>query len=327
MAGEMRLWRKVGNKIQCVACNHFCLLGRGERGICGVRESTGRSLKLLVMNRPYGIHLDPIEKKPLFHFRPGSKVLSFGTVGCNFRCPFCQNWFMSQEREIIGDHLTPSEIVRLAIESGADGIAYTYNEPTVFAEFAIKTMEIAKRRGLFNVWVSNGFMSKFTRHELKGLLDAINIDLKGDKQTYEKVGGRLEPVLENIRAFHDEGVWVEVTTLVIPGENDSPAVLEWIAKSIAEIDPAIPWHVTAFHPDFLWHDRRPTDMAMLRMAYNTGKKYLKYVYAGNIISEMENTFCPKCGTLLIRREGYNVEISASFENGKCKCGEKIEGVW
>ncbi len=320
------LWRKLGNAVQCIACNHFCTLRRGERGKCGVRKSTGRSIRLMVDNRPYGMAIDPIEKKPLFHFLPGSVVLSFGTVGCNFACPFCQNWDMSQSRTVSGERMTAREIVSLAAKS-ADGIAYTYNEPTIFAEFALRVMRMGKRRGLFNVWVSNGFMTRFTRDAISPYLDAINIDFKGSEELYVKIGARMKPVIESIADFRRRGAWVEVTTLVIPGENGDEATLEFIARTIADISPSIPWHVTAFHPAYLWIDRERTKLEDLEKAWKIGREWLDYVYIGNIPSDKESTYCPECGELLIERYGFLSRKTESFENGKCQCGREIEGVW
>ncbi|MCD6225932.1 AmmeMemoRadiSam system radical SAM enzyme [bacterium] len=332
-------------KIKCLACSHYCHLAPGQVGICGVRENQGGKLVSLVAGKAVGMGLDPVEKKPLFHFLPGSQVLSFGTLGCNFRCLFCQNWFQSQspkgktreERRLLIDQysqpFSPQEIVSLAVENGISSIAYTYNEPTVFIEYALETMTLAKKKGIKNIWVSNGFLSRESFARVKELIDGINIDLKSFREEFyqEICGGQLKPVLENIKRFFRAGVWIEVTTLVIPGKNSSSRELKQIAKFLKDISPDIPWHITAFYPQYKMTHLPPTSPETLWKAWEIGKEEgLKFVYVGNIAdSQRSTTFCPACGAELIRRDGYQVEIEKlDLQKGRCSvCGEKIPGRW
>jgi len=318
-----------------------------------VRENYDGDLRLLVYGKAVGMAVDPIEKKPLFHFLPGTTALSFGTLGCNFSCTFCQNWFQSQSPKQIKvgyagdtDHhrkllelinqvsrdYTPLEIVELAQEYKCPTIAYTYNEPAVFIEYAYDTMVLAKERGLRNVFVSNGYESIESFELIKDYLDAANIDLKSFRsEFYERIcGARLEPVLDNIRRYYEAGIWVEVTTLIIPGENDSREELEQIARFLVEVSPDIPWHVTAFHPDYKMRDKPPTSPESLRDAWKIGRAVgLNYVYTGNILDTKHvATYCPMCGAVLVRRDGYGGTEAVELEGGKCPhCGSLIPGVW
>ena len=280
----------INKKLMCSACSHYCKLDIGKKGICGVRKNIGGVLYSLVYGLVAAIHLDPIEKKPLYHFMPGSEILSFGTVGCNFRCDFCQNWDMSQvskipHRDLFGVEYNPAQIVDFALELGAPSVAYTYNEPGVFIEYAIDTMKIAHKKGLKNVFVSNGYLSKESRMKLTGLLDAVNIDLKSfDDGFYQKVcGARLQPVLDCIEDLYLKRVHLELTTLVIPGYNDSPTELEKIASYIANLDQNIPWHISRFFPSYKMRDVVMTPLKTLKLAEKIGKKQgLKNIYVGNI---------------------------------------------
>jgi len=330
--------------IRCLVCSHYCLIADGRRGICGVRLNRDGRLELMVWGKAAGMHSDPIEKKPLFHFLPGVKALSFGTLGCNFGCRFCQNWFQSQSPKKIenkelfqlidqlSENYSPEELVALAEKWHCPTIAYTYNEPTIFLEYALATMKLAKKKGLKNIWVSNGFISQETFKAIKNYLDGINIDLKSfDSDFYRRLcSARLEPVLENIARFWRNKIWVEVTTLIIPGENDSPEELEKIAHFLFQISPDLPWHVTAFHPDYQLLDKPATPRKKLIETWQIGKKAgLNYVYLGNIIDqEHSSTCCPNCSRLLIRRDGYNLVKMIGLRDGECQfCHQKIAGVW
>lgn len=282
------LWDKINNKlIKCLACCHYCKINQGKTGICGVRKNVGGKLKLLVDGKTTGVAVDPIEKKPLYHFMPGSKALSFGTFGCNFSCRFCQNWHISQtnkgNEKIIdqSQEYSPKTLVEMALRLGCESIAYTYNEPTIFVEYALKTMKLAKGAGLKNVWVSNGYFSPETRKLIIPYLDAINIDIKSMRpEFYKKIcGARLEPVLKNIKKVYQAGVHIELATLVIPGENDSREELEAIAKFIFKISDQIVWHILGFRPAYKMMNREATSEQILEKARQIGKKIgLKRVY-------------------------------------------------
>lgn len=329
-------------KVKCSLCSHRCLIKTGKRGICWVRENIKGDLFSLVYGKVVSEIPDPIEKKPLFHFLPGSITYSISTVGCNFKCKHCQNWQISQcphlhHGEIIGNDRTPEEIISGALSSGAKSISYTYVEPTIFYEFAYDCAKLAKQQGLKNCFVSNGFMTGEVIKELSEVLDAINIDLKAftDKFYKEICGARLQPVLDSIENMYKEGVWVEVTTLIIPGLNDSKEELKAIARFIYSISPDIPWHVTAFYPTYKLLECPPTTAETLQMARDIGlEQGLKFVYEGNVPgSGGENTTCPECGALLIERMGFrilknNLKAENSGPRGSCpKCGLKIPGVW
>lgn len=325
------LFRKEKGCVTCTACNHYCRIKEGYVGICGVRKNVGGGLVLLVYGLSSGYHVDPIEKKPLFHFLPGSEVFSFGTFGCNFGCGFCQNWQISQASKKgamkdYGINLSPEEIVDYCVKNKIPSIAYTYNEPTIFVEYALDVMKLARKNKIKNVWVTNGYESKECIELIAPFLDAANIDLKGFSENFylKNCKARLSPVLDTIKSLYKKGVWVELTTLLIPGENDSDKELSQIAEFIKKLSPNIPWHVSAFHPDFEMLGKEPTSVASLMHAHDIGRKEgLKYVYVGNVVSDFENTNCPKCGKLLIARVGFMV--SNVFT--KCICGEEVKGIW
>jgi len=345
---QARLYEKLGDDlVRCTACSWYCRIAPNQVGICATRLNQKGKLYSLVYGLAIGLHLDPVEKKPLFHFYPGEKLLSFGTCGCNFGCLFCQNWEMSNQiknqkskiknlkKELtnfikaMSQKITPKEIVEMAIFAGAKGIAYTYNEPVIFVEFAHDCMVLAKKKGLKNVFVSNGFESKESFDYIKDYLDAINIDLKSFRpEFYQKVClSKIEPVKENIKRYFEAGIETEVTTLVIPGYNDTQKELEQIAQFLVSISPDIPWHISAFYPAYKMLDVPPTPVEKLILAYEIGKKAgLRYVYVGNVYDPLRSsTFCPKCGAMLVKREGYSVSI-VNLKNGTCdKCGEKIYG--
>jgi pyruvate formate lyase activating enzyme len=334
MLKEALLYKKLKDqKVRCNLCNHRCLISEGKRGICFVRENQNGTLFSLVYGIAIAANIDPIEKKPLFHFQPGSQSFSVATAGCNFRCEFCQNWNISQitkgpHGRIIGESLPPEKIVAEAKKKGCRSIAYTYTEPTIFFEYAYDTGRLAKKGGLANVFVTNGYQTPETIKEMAKFVDAVNIDLKSfSEKFYQKVcGAHLEPVLKSIKLMHKAGIWVEITTLVVPKQNDSKEELRSIAKFIASVDKNIPWHISRFHPDYQMTEAYPTPIETLEMAYGLGKKAgLKYVYLGNIMTEeKENTYCPKCNNLAIRRQWYSVEILGVDKNGKCKkCGQDL----
>ena len=332
----MKYYEKIDNgHIKCLLCRHHCILKEGQVGICGVNMNKNQELVNLVYAHPSSINIDPIEKKPLFHFLPATDVLSFGTVGCNFKCPFCQNWQISQSRDVNDSiYVSPEEMVNLALQYNCKSIAYTYNEPSIFYPYAKDVGVIAKEKGLKNVFVTDGYESIYEIEDMKNWVDACNVDLKSfNPEYYKKVlKGDLEYVLDTIKRLHEEGIWQEITTLVVPGDNDSEEELTKIAEFIASVGVEIPWHITRFHPDYKEKDKGPTPIETMIKAYEIGKKVgLKYVYLGNVAMPVI-TYCPKCNEELIVRTIYRVEKNIlkidENGNGHCpKCGELIEGVW
>ncbi len=322
-------------KIKCNLCRHQCQLKDGQIGICGVNKNEHGKLVNLVYGHPSTINVDPIEKKPLFHFLPDTAVLSFGTVGCNFKCPFCQNWQIAHTNKVNESvYVSPEEMVELALKYNSKSIAYTYNEPSIFYPYARDVGILAKKAGLKNVFVTNGFESVEEIEDMASWVDACNVDLKSFKPEYYKkvLKGNLEDVLDTIKRLNQVGIWQEITTLVVPDDNDSEEELTKIAEFIASVDKSIPWHITRFHPDYKVTDKQPTPIETMLKAYEIGKKAgLKYVYLGNVAMPVV-TNCPKCNEELIVRTIYNVEknILEIDEKGNAhcpKCGEIIEGVW
>lgn len=310
------------------------MIREGLRGICGVRENRKGTLYSLVYGRIASRGVDPIEKKPLFHFHPASTAYSFGTVGCNFRCENCQNWEMSQSpkpnRPIIGEKISPEEIVGAAKSQGCGSIAYTYSEPVVFMEYAYDTAKIAVEQGLKNIFVTNGYATEEAIKEIAPYLHAANIDLKSFSDEFYKknCGARLEPVLESIRLHKKLGIWIEVTTLIIPGLNDSAEELVKIAEFIKEVGEETPWHVSRFYPAYMLIDFPPTPVETLIKASEIGfDAGLRYVYLGNVPGEGGNTRCHKCGELLIERIGYWVKKNRLKGSNCSICGAKIDGVF
>ncbi len=322
----MVLFQPEKDKIRCLACNHYCLLAEGRRGICGVRENRNGELKLLVHSKVIAKHIDPIEKKPLYHFLPGTAVYSIGTIGCNMKCSFCQNWNISQQKEVAGQDLSPEKVKEEA--APYPSIAYTYNEPTIFLEYAQDIAALTPDKK--HVFVTNGYFSSQALEQMN-FVSALNIDLKSFNPNFYKTvcGGELYHVLNNIKKCHSLSKWVEVTTLLIPRENSSEEEIRDIAKFIASIDKEIPWHISAFHPDFKMLSKAPTAFSALEKAYRIAKEEgLAYVYLGNVLNEQySSTFCPQCQKLLIRRKGYLVKVEG-MKDGKCAgCGHGIKGVW
>jgi len=334
---EARFWEKAeGGKVRCGLCRFRCLIAEGQRGVCGVRENRGGTLYTLVYGKSVAENSDPIEKKPLYHLLPGSLSFSVATVGCNYRCLHCQNYEISQwphhRTEIPGRELSPEQIVRRAQAAGCRSIAYTYTEPTIFMEYAYDTAVLANKAGLKNVFVSNGYTTPEALEAVAPYLDGANIDLKGFSEKFyrEIAGATLQGVLDTLRDYRRLGIWLEVTTLVIPGHNDSDADLQGIARFIAdELGDRVPWHVTAFYPTWRLTDAPPTPVAALHRAIRHGQEAgLKYVYAGNIPGAGgEDTLCPACGETVIARSGFRVR-SVHLDGGRCaSCGGMIDGVW
>lgn len=288
---EAILYQKMeDDSVKCAVCNHRCIIAEGARGICSVRENRHGTLYALNYGKTIAAHIDPIEKKPLYHFLPGTMIYSFAAVGCNFRCLWCQNWEISQSpkpnKPIQGSDISPEEHVKKALAFECPSIAYTYSEPTIYAEYALDTMKLAKKKGLKNVWVTNGYMSRETLDAIIPYLDAANVDFKGPNDgVYEQYcGGKAEPIMENLKILHEAGVHIEVTTLIVPDINDKSQQLEKIAKYIAEdLGRDIPWHVSRFFPAWKMMDTPITPVKTLEMARTIGKNAgLKYVHVGNV---------------------------------------------
>lgn len=334
---EALLYKKGKDKcVHCLLCNHYCTIANGGFGRCGVRENRDGILYTLVYGQLVAKNVDPIEKKPLFHLLPGSLSYSIATRGCNFTCHHCQNASISQVKAAetnitAGQCCSANEVVEIALASGSKSISYTYVEPTIFFEFAYDCMKLARAKDLKNVFVSNGFMSREAIVLLLPYLDAINIDLKSFSDTFYRsiCGGRLQPVLDSIRCMHKAGVLVEVTTLVIPGHNDSEEELRNIAEFLNSVDSAIPWHVSGFYPTYKMTDRSSTPASTLGKARQIGKDVgLHYVYTGNRPgSGGENTSCPSCGIEVILRHSFSTSENR-LHNGCCpSCGQSLHGIW
>jgi pyruvate formate lyase activating enzyme len=332
---EAMFYKREGDsQVSCGLCRFRCLIGDGNRGICAVRENRGGTLYSLVYGRLCAEHVDPIEKKPLFHVMPGSRTYSIATVGCNFHCRHCQNYSISQvdrTAPIMGAEQTPQEIVQRATASDCQSISYTYTEPTIFYEFAYDTARLAHEAGLKNIFVTNGYISREALAAIAPFLDAANIDLKGFSEGFYRdvVHARLSEVLDSIIEYHNQGIWLELTTLIIPGLNDSDSDLRGIAEFIANnlgID--TPWHVSQYYPTYRLTDRPRTPVATLRRARDIGRAAgLRYVYEGNVPGEGgENTYCPSCSSVLIKRYGYAIQTDR-INKGACPdCGAVIAGV-
>ena len=329
------LWEPVDKKVRCKLCNHRCVIDEGKLGRCCVRRNIDGVLYSLTYDKVCSANPDPIEKKPLFHFQPGTRSFSVATMGCNFRCEFCQNWQISQaaiERgQIVGEPIAPEQIVEGAIRSGCKSIAYTYTEPTVFMELCEECGQLGKERGLTNVFVSNGYMTREAIDFVDGWLDGINIDLKAFSDDYYKrlCGAKLQPVLDTIKYIAKEtNIWMEITTLLIPGENDSEDELKRLADFIvSDAGPDVPWHISKFHPQYKYMNSLPTPIDSLERAYRTGQAAgLHYIYLGNVPgSQAESTFCYNCGRLLIERIGYRIAMN-NVADSKCPdCGTEVAG--
>jgi pyruvate formate lyase activating enzyme len=325
--------RLKDKKVQCQNCAHYCVIENGKRGICGVRENRDGKLYSSVYGKACALNIDPIEKKPFFHFLPGSHSLSVATVGCNFKCASCQNHDISQMPQLTGkvegQKISPKEIVELALKNNLPSISYTYTEPAIFSEYALDTMKLAKKQGLKNDWVSNGFWSKELFDLISPYLDAANVDLKSFEEDFyiKYCSGKLQSVLDTLKRLKKKKIWLEVTTLVIPTLNDKEEIFKKIADFIKnDLGSETPWHVTQFCGAISWKLQNipDTPVETLEKAHKIGKKAgLKYIYTGNIPGiPSEDTFCPKCNNLVIDRTGYI--ISRYDKNGKCpKCGTDL----
>jgi pyruvate formate lyase activating enzyme len=334
MVHPAMLYEKLAQgNVHCFLCAHQCRIAPSHYGVCGMRQNMNGELYTYAYGKVVARSVDPVEKKPLFHVLPGSRAFSVATVGCNFACDFCQNWQISQAREaerlgVSGEAMTPEEIVDHARLAGCQSIAYTYTEPTIFFEYAYAAARLAREAGLYNLFVTNGFMTKEALETIHPWLDAANVDLKSfDDATYRRLcHGRLAPVLDTIRRMHELNIWVEVTTLVIPGQNDSPAELKKIAAFIAGVGPEIPWHVSRFHPAYRYQAGGATPAATLRMACDIGRQAgLRYVYPGNL-DEEENTYCHVCNELLLRRYLYEVLENRLHGNRCPRCDTVLDGL-
>ena len=336
MIKEAMLYEKLDDQyVHCNLCAHRCTIKPDRRGICGVRENRDGVLYSLVYGTLIAEHIDPIEKKPFFHVYPASNSYSIATVGCNFNCEFCQNHEISQMPRstlvITGEDILPAEIVAQAKKSGSKTIAYTYTEPTVYLELAYETAKIAHENGLKNVFVTNGFMTAEAIEMMAPFLTAANVDLKSFRDEFYKkrCGARLNPVLESLKKMKEMGIWVEITTLLIPALNDSDEELKDIAQFIAGLGKETPWHISRFHPQFKMLNVPVTSISSLHRAVEIGKQSgLKYVYSGNVPGdEGEHTHCSHCGNLLIERYGFRI-ASINLAGNKCsKCGTELEGVF
>lgn len=329
-------WEKAGNKIvKCLLCPRKCVLKNGQRGICTVRINKEGTLYTLGYGNPVAVHIDPIEKKPFFNVTPGEPTLSIAVAGCNMRCLFCQNWQISQSPpdQTYNYDLTPQQIVDMAIMNNCKYVVYTYTEPTVFYEYMLETAKEAKKRNIRNAMHSCGYINPEPLRELLKYMEAVNIDLKGfSEEFYAKMGlfAQLEPVLETLKIIKEEGVWLEITNLIIPGMNDDPEQIrqmcEWIKENLGD---DVPIHFSRFMPTYKLANLPPTPVGTLEKAYDIAKEEgLKYVYIGNIPGHSgENTYCPNCGKKIIERRGYLVRTN-SVKDYKCQfCGEEISGRW
>ena len=335
MKKEAMLYKKLGDgKVRCNLCAHHCRIEDGDSGFCRVRQNDSGTLYTIAFGETIARSVDPIEKKPLYHFLPGTLSFSIATAGCNFHCGFCQNWQISQaasERGVVGDGrpFSPAQVVAEAEKNRCASIAYTYTEPTIFFEYARETALAAREKGIKNVFVTNGYMSRQALDEAASWLDAANVDLKAwQDDFYQDVcKSHLKPVLDTIRTMKRLGIWVEVTTLIIPGENEAEEDLKGIAGFIAEVGTEIPWHISRFHPDYRFDSHTATPVETLEKAERIGRDAgLKYVYLGNVARERD-TVCAKCGKPVIQRSMMGVR-NVYLKNGACgHCGAPVDGVW
>ncbi|MGQ9693863.1 MAG: AmmeMemoRadiSam system radical SAM enzyme [Thermodesulfobacteriota bacterium] len=332
---EALLYEKLPeSKVHCHLCHHRCQINEGQKGLCRVRENRGGTLYTLVYGQLISRNVDPIEKKPMFHFAPGTLSFSIATVGCNFRCDFCQNYEISQmpkdQKRIIGEEVSAGEIVAMAKRRGCQTISYTYTEPTIFFEYALEIARLATKEGLKNIFVTNGYMTRETLNTIHPHLHGANVDLKSFRQEFyqKRCGAKLAGVLESLKVMKELGVWVEITTLIIPGLNDDEEELKDIAEFIFSLGKETPWHISRFHPMYRLLDRPSTPISTLERAREIGLKAgLRYVYTGNVPGDVgEDTFCYQCGSLLVDRFGFQI-LKYQIKENKCyKCGAEIDGV-
>ncbi|MFC1727961.1 AmmeMemoRadiSam system radical SAM enzyme [Nanoarchaeota archaeon] len=332
---EAKYWKKLKDTtVQCMLCPRACVIKDGDRGDCRVRENQKGTLFSMVYGKPCAMVLDPVEKKPQYHFLPGSFSFSIGTAGCNLHCKFCQNWEMSQstEEELQNYSLSPEQVVQEALKTDAKSIAYTYNDPIVFFEYAQDCAKIAKKKGLKNIFVTNLFINEEPLREICKVMDAFHVDLKGfnDKFYREVTLAWLEPILNNLKILKEEGVWFEIINLVIPGHNDNEEDIKEMCKWIKDnLGVDVPLHFSRFFPYYEMMDVDSTPLKTLEKFYNIAKKAgLKYVYLGNVREREDNTLCPKCSKTLIKRTSFFEVTKNNIEKGKCKfCKEPIAGVF
>lgn len=329
------LWKKTsGSSVKCELCPNQCELDNGERGICKVRENSGGILYTLVYARIASMHIDPIEKKPLNHFLPGSMALSVATAGCNLSCKFCQNWQLSQSRpeDLQSEKIMPAELADRAKETKSPVIAFTYNEPTVQYEYIIDTSREARKQGIRSIIISNGYINPEASKELVKNLDAVKIDFKGFTENFYRniCGGSLKPVMKNLETVYASGKWLETVTLVIPGLNDSPEDIRKMTRWVkTNLSPDVPMHFTSFHSTYLIKNLPPTPVKTLERCYEIARSEgIRYPYVGNIPGhKWENTYCHKCGALIVSRSGF-FSVKNRIKNGKCfQCGTIIPGRW
>jgi pyruvate formate lyase activating enzyme len=332
---EAQLYTNLENqKVHCQLCAHSCKIPEGRFGFCGVRQNIAGILYTHNYAKLVAANIDPVEKKPLYHFLPGTSTFSIASAGCNFRCGFCQNWEISQvdfiNNKHWGEDFSADQVIKSAQQNNCRSIAYTYTEPTIYFEFAFETAKLAKKAGLRNIFVTNGYMSKEAISLLSPYLDAANVDLKFFKESsYQKVcSAKLGPVLDSIQLLAGAGVWIEITTLIIPGQNDTPEELAAIAKFIAGVSKDIPWHISRFHSDYKFKDYASTPERTLKLAYDLGiSQGLRYVYVGNFGAWGQNTLCAECRKILIKREGFNI-LEAHLEQNRCAfCQAVLPGVF
>ncbi|RMG60613.1 MAG: AmmeMemoRadiSam system radical SAM enzyme [Deltaproteobacteria bacterium] len=320
---EAEHYTRENGKLRCALCPHRCLIAEGKKGLCGVRENRGGKLYALTYGKVAAVAVDPVEKKPLYHFYPGRDILSVGSVGCNFSCLFCQNWHLVEGLTPLRD-VTPEELLDVSRRRGSIGISYTYNEPLIQWEFVRDCARVFREAGQVNVLVTNGFVNEGPLRELLPLVDAMNIDLKFFREeTYRKISrGSLEPVKKTIQVA-SQSCLVEVTTLVVTGLNDTEEEIRAIVDFIASVDPSIPYHISRYFPHYKY-DAPPTDEGFLLRAYEIAREKLEFVYLGNVlIPGTDDTRCPSCGELLISRRGYSVKIN-SLKGDRCgSCGRRL----
>ena len=327
---EAMLYRKGEEGVcECLLCCHRCRIAPGKRGICRVRENRNGTLVSLVYGKLVTAHVDPIEKKPLYHFQPGTLSMSIATVGCNFHCDYCQNWQISQAAEsgIRGEFSSPEDLVGAAKARNCPSISYTYTEPTIFFEYAFDCANLARAEGMRNCFVTNGYQTPETIEKMAGVIDAANVDLKAFNDDFyrRRCKARLAPVLEAIRLMHAAGIHVEVTTLLIPGYNDDENELKGLAEYLAGVSRDIPWHVSRYHPDYRFDGARATPAERILRALKIGEEAgLRYLYAGNMPGgEYENTRCPHCGATVIERAGFSASVVGLDGDACAACGKKL----
>lgn len=338
---EALLYEKLDQKlVHCFLCAHHCRIADKQFGFCAVRQNLGGILYTHAYGKLVAAHIDPVEKKPLYHFFPGSSSFSIATIGCNFHCGFCQNWEISQsgftqdqetaKASVAAGEFSAPQIVKQTLKNGCKSISYTYTEPTIFFEYALDCAKLARKKGLYNIFVTNGYMTKEALLLIRPYLDAANVDLKFFKDaSYKKIcAATLGPVLDSIRLMQELGIWVELTTLVVPEENDSDEELAQIAHFIAGVSKDIPWHISRFHPDYQFMEHKVTPEETLKMAQGLGRQAgLKYIYMGNVYGWGNDTYCHSCKKLLIKREIFRV-LEYNIKEGRCLfCNTVIPGVF